>query len=102
MYYGCLKVVYRRLQYRLYVRVEMSGKRMEMIIQRRTSHTVLLNKCYGGEEFEKDKMVGHATRMRDMNYIYSMYVYAQKFGYAQTAGTFVNPVMEENNFFIYL
>jgi hypothetical protein len=43
---------------------------------------VLLNKCYGGEEFEEVETAGHATRMRDMIYIYSISVYAEKFGYA--------------------
>jgi hypothetical protein len=59
----------------------------------------LLNKCYGGEEVEEDEMAGHATRMRDTMYIYSISVYAQKLGYAQTAGIFAYPVISENDFF---
>ena len=69
-----------------------------MITQWRTSHTVLLNKCYGGEEVEEDEMAGHVTRVRDTMYIYSISVYAQKLGYAQTAGIFVHPVIAENDF----
>jgi hypothetical protein len=59
---------------------------------------VLLNKCYGGEEVEEVAMAGHATRMRDTMYIYFISVYAQKLGYAQTAGIFVHPVIAENYF----
>ena len=38
---------------------------------------MLLNKCYGSEEVEEDEMAGHATRMTDTLYIYSISVYHQ-------------------------
>jgi len=43
-------------------------------------------------------MAGHATRMRDMMYIYFIPVYAQKLSYAEAAGIFVHPVIAENDF----
>ena len=58
---------------------------------------MLLNKCHGVEDFE-DKVARHATRMREMTYIYFISVYDKKFGYAKTAGIFVHPVMAENDF----
>jgi hypothetical protein len=38
---------------------------------------VLLNACYGGEDVEEDEMAGHATRMRDTMYNYSISEKAQ-------------------------
>jgi hypothetical protein len=43
-------------------------------------------------------MAGHAARMRDTMYIFSISIYAHKLGYAQTASIFVHPVIAENDF----
>jgi hypothetical protein len=43
-------------------------------------------------------MAGHETRMKDAIYIYSISVYAQNLGYAQTAVIFVHPVIADNDF----
>jgi hypothetical protein len=61
----------------------------------RTSQTVLLNECYGGEHVEENEMAGHSVRIRDGMYIYFHSEFAKKLGSAQTAGIFINPRLAE-------
>jgi hypothetical protein len=59
---------------------------------------VLLNKCYGGENVDENETAGRSVGMGDTMYVYSISVFSEKLGIAQTTGIFIYPVIAEKDF----